>query len=118
MCVFCKIANKEISAEILYEDGDVLAFKDTHPLAPIHILVIPRKHIQGINFLGDTDEDIKLAGKIIIVAKNLAQKAGIGTKGYKLLFRVGQDGGQEVPHIHLHLLGGARLSENICSMQY
>lgn len=113
MCVFCKIANKEIKAEILYEDGDILAFKDAHPLAPIHILIIPKKHIEGINFLGEAKEDILLAGKMIIAAKKLADKAGIGEKGYKLLFRVGRDGGQEVPHIHLHLLGGVRLGENI-----
>jgi len=113
MCVFCQIINKEIKAEILYESEDVLAFKDVHPLAPIHILIIPKKHIEGINFLGETKDDILLAGKIIIAAKKLAEKAGIGKKGYKLLFRVGRDGGQEVGHIHLHLLGGAKLSENI-----
>lgn len=113
MCVFCKIANKEIKTDILYENDDVLAFKDIHPLAPIHILIIPKKHIEGINFLGETEKDILLAGNMIIAAKKLAEKAGIGEKGYKLLFRVGREGGQEVPHIHLHLLGGARLSENI-----
>lgn len=113
MCVFCKIVNKDIKTEILYEDDEVLAFKDIHPLAPVHILVIPKKHIEGINFLGDAEKDIKLSGKMIVVAKQLAEKAGIGKKGYKLLFRVGRDGGQEVSHIHLHLLGGARLTENI-----
>lgn len=112
MCVFCKIINKEIKAKILYESDDVLAFKDIHPLAPIHILIIPKKHIEGINYLGETEEEILLAGKMIIAAKNLAEKAGIGKKGYKLLFRVGRDGGQEVMHIHLHLLGGARMGES------
>lgn len=116
LCVFCKIVNREINAEILYEDGDILAFKDAHPLAPIHILIIPKKHIEGINFLGDAEGDIILAGKMIIAAKKLAEKFGIGKSGYKLLFRVGKDGGQEVMHIHLHLLGGARLSENIHSI--
>ena len=112
MCVFCKIASKEIKAEILYESEDILAFKDTHPLAPVHILIIPKKHIEGINFLGETEGDVLLAGRMIIAAKKLAEEAGIGKKGYKLLFRVGRDGGQEVPHIHLHLLGGARMSES------
>lgn len=112
MCVFCKIVNKEIKAEIFYEDADVVAFKDAHPLAPVHLLIIPKKHIEGINDLGDTEEDILLAGKMIIVAKKMAEKTGISKKGYKLLFRVGRDGGQEVPHIHLHLLGGARMSES------
>lgn len=113
MCVFCKIINKEIKAEILYESDDVLAFKDAHPLAPVHILIIPKEHIEGINFLGETEKDVLLAGKMIIAAKKIAEKEGIGKKGYKLLFRVGRDGGQEVLHIHLHLLGGARLGENI-----
>lgn len=113
MCVFCKIANKEIKAEILFEDADIMAFKDTHPLAPTHVLVIPRKHIAGINDLGNSEEDVRLAGKMIIIAKKIAENAGIGKKGYKLLFRVGRDGGQEISHIHLHLLGGVRLSDNI-----
>lgn len=113
MCVFCEIINKEIKAEIIYEDDDVLAFKDIHPLAPIHILIIPKKHIEGINFLGETEGDVLLAGRMIIAAKKLAEKKGIGEKGYKLLFRVGRDGGQEVGHIHLHLLGGARTGEDI-----
>lgn len=117
MCVFCEIINKEIKAEIIYEDDDVLAFKDIHPLAPIHILIIPKKHIEGINFLGEAEEDIHLAGKMIIAAKKLAEKKGIGEKGYKLLFRVGRDGGQEVGHIHLHLLGGARMGEDIYSVK-
>lgn len=113
MCVFCKIANKELKTDILYENDEVLAFRDIHPLAPVHILIIPKSHIEGINFLGETENDIILAGKMIIAAKKLAEKEGIHKKGYKLLFRVGRDGGQEVSHIHLHLLGGARLSENI-----
>lgn len=113
MDVFCKIVNREIKSDILYEDADVMAFKDVHPLAPVHILIISKKHIEGINFLGDSHEDIVLAGKLIITAKKLAEKAGMDKKGYKLLFRVGHDGGQEVPHIHLHLLGGARLMDNI-----
>lgn len=110
-CVFCKITNKEIKARIVYEDSDVLAFPDVHPLAPVHILVIPKKHIESVNSLAR--QDIPLAGKMIIVAKEIAEKEGIKDRGYKLLLRVGSDGGQEVPHIHLHLLGGARLAENI-----
>lgn len=111
MCVFCKIINKEIEAEIVYEDEDILAFKDIHPQAPVHILVIPKRHIESANSL--EKKDAALAGKMIIAAKELAEKTGIAEKGYKLLFRVGRDGGQEVPHLHLHLLGGARLTEGI-----
>ncbi len=110
-CVFCKILKKEILAEIIYEDDNLLAFKDIHPLAPIHILIIPKKHIESVNEL--TDKDIFLAGRMIIVAKKLAQKMKIKKRGYKLLIRVGADGGQEVPHLHLHILGGAKLSEGI-----
>jgi len=110
-CIFCKIIKKEIPAEFLYEDDLVAAFQDIRPIAPVHILVVPKAHIESIADLKDNDE--KLAGRLIMVAKNLAEKEGIAGNGYKILFRVGSHGGQEVPHIHLHLIGGARLSENI-----
>ena len=110
-CIFCKIIKKEIPADIIYEDDLVTAFNDIHPNAPVHILVIPKKHIESINGLKDEDE--VLAGRIIMVAKKLAGEKGIAENGYKLLFRVGRHGGQEVPHIHLHLIGGAMLTEGI-----
>ena len=110
-CIFCKIANKEISVEFLYEDDLVIAFKDVRPIAPVHILIISKKHIESIADLEENDEI--LAGRLVMAAKNLARKSGIADKGYKLLFRVREHGGQEVLHIHLHLIGGARLSENI-----
>jgi histidine triad (HIT) family protein len=110
-CIFCRIVKKEVPSEIVYEDGLVFAFNDIHPNAPVHILVIPKKHIGSLNELADDDEI--LAGRIIMVAKKLAKEKGIDEGGYKLLFRVGRHGGQEVPHIHLHLIGGAPLSENI-----
>lgn len=113
MCVFCKIVSGELKTNILFENDFVVAFRDIHPLAPVHILVIPKEHIEGINFLGNTEKDIMLTGHMIIAAKELAKKEGIDKKGYKLLLRVGRDGGQEIEHVHLHLLGGARLSENI-----
>ncbi|MDO9231304.1 MAG: histidine triad nucleotide-binding protein [bacterium] len=111
MCIFCKIINKEIPAEIVFEDKDVLAFKDIHPIAPIHILIIPKKHIDSINDL--EERDIELVGKMIFRAKEIAKSFDIFEKGYKLLIRTGEWGGQEVPHIHLHLIGGAKLSEDI-----
>jgi histidine triad (HIT) family protein len=110
-CLFCKIIKGEIPAEIIWQDNEIFAFKDIHPLAPIHILIIPKKHISSIAELQDSDE--KLMGKMIMAAKMLAEKQGIAKNGYKLLFRVGFHGGQEVPHIHLHLLGGACLFEDI-----
>jgi histidine triad (HIT) family protein len=111
MCVFCKIAKKEIPADFLYEDDLVAAFRDAHPLAPVHILVIPKKHIASITEIGNNEE--QLMGRMILAAKKIAEDLQISEKGYKLLFRVGKHGGQEVEHIHLHLIGGARLREDI-----
>lgn len=110
-CVFCKIVKGEIPAEIVFEDEDILAFKDIHPVAPIHIVVIPKKHIESVNDL--KEGDIDLAGKMILTAKKMAKDFDISEKGYKLLIRTGECGGQEVPHIHLHLIGGAKLFEEI-----
>ncbi len=111
-CIFCKILKKEVPADILYEDDKVIAFPDIAQLAPVHILIIPKEHITSINDLSSDDgEDI--AGRLIMVAKKLAKQQDIDKNGYKLLFRVGEDGGQEVPHIHLHLMGGAPLFEDI-----
>lgn len=112
-CIFCRIAQKEIPAQILYEDEQVVAFHDIHPLAPVHVLVIPRKHIASVTNLSDDSGDGQLMGRLIVVAKNIAEKLGTAQGGYKLLLRVGKDGGQEVAHIHLHLLGGGPLAEDI-----
>ncbi|EKE11858.1 MAG: hypothetical protein ACD_15C00012G0014 [uncultured bacterium] len=110
-CIFCKIIKKEIPSDIIYEDEYVLAFKDRNPIAPVHILIIPKKHIAMISDLDEGDE--KIAGRLIMTGKKIAQNLAISHKGYKLLFRVGKGGGQEVMHIHLHLIGGARLYEEI-----
>lgn len=110
-CVFCKIIKKEIPAVTVYEDSDILAFNDVRPLAPVHVLIIPKTHIESVNDL--TDADAELVGKMILIAKKIAIDFDISPKGYKLLFRVGKWGGQEVPHIHLHLIGGVKLHENI-----
>jgi len=110
-CVFCKIARKEIPTDVVYENEDVIAFRDAHPIAPVHVLVIPKKHIESIADI--TDKDTMLMGKLIAAAKKIAEDLKISEKGYKLLFRVGENGGQEVKHIHLHLIGGARLREDI-----
>lgn len=110
-CIFCKIARKVIPADIVFEGSDVIAFWDAHPIAPVHILVIPKKHIASVAEI--SDEDTMLVGKLVVAAKKIAEDLKIAKDGYKLLFRVGKHGGQEVEHIHLHLLGGARLSEDI-----
>ena len=109
--VFDKIIRKEIPADIVFENDDILAFRDIRPLAPVHVLIIPKKRIASIDDL--EAEDASLMGDMVLVARNIARDLNISEKGYKLLIRVGRDGGQEVPHLHLHLLGGARLAENI-----
>lgn len=111
MCIFCQVIKKEIPAKLFYEDEAVVAFGDIHPLAPVHVLIIPRRHIESVNDL--TDKDIVLVGKMILTAKKIAEDLKISENGYKLLIRTGQDGGQEVPHVHLHLIGGAKLREEI-----
>jgi len=101
-CIFCKIANKTASSKIVYEDSDIIAFEDTTPSAPVHILIIPKEHIQSIDHLEGNHAGV--ISKIIFVAKKIAQDKGLS--GYKLIFNVGREGGQIVDHLHLHLLGG------------
>lgn len=112
-CIFCKIVDKETEVPILYEDDLVVAFNDAYPLAPIHILIIPKKHIESINHIPEGKEGEEIAGHLIMVAKKLAKEKGTDKDGYKLLFRTGKYGGQEVPHVHLHLIGGVQLKEEI-----
>ena len=101
-CVFCKIAKREIPTEFVMETGQILAFKDIKPSAPVHYLVIPKEHIQSIAHLEGNHKEI-IAG-LVYAAKELAVKLGL--KGYKLVFNVGREGGQVIDHLHLHLLGG------------
>jgi histidine triad (HIT) family protein len=110
-CIFCSIINKKTTTRILYEDDSVTAFPDSNPLAPVHILIIPKKHIASVTEVEPGDEP--LMGRLIMVAKKLAEELGISTDGYKLLIRAGSHGGQEVSHLHLHLIGGAPLLEDI-----
>jgi len=110
-CIFCKILKGEIKSSFVYEDSEIAAFNDIHPLAPVHVLIIPKEHIPNITDLKQEQE--KLAGRLIMAAKKIAEDLHISENGYKLLIRVKKHGGQEVDHIHLHLLGGAPLSENI-----
>lgn len=108
-CVFCKIVDKQISSDILYEDEEMTVFRDIKPKAPIHLLVVPKKHIATIN---DTvEDDIPLMGKMINRARIMATEQGVGESGYKLIFNCGPEGGQVVYHVHLHILGGKLLGE-------
>lgn len=103
-CLFCKIVQKELPSTILFENDQLMAFKDIHPKAPTHVLIIPKKHIATINDCHQNDQ--ALLGNMILTAKALAEQAGIADEGYRLGFNVNHGGGQEVYHIHLHLLGG------------
>ncbi len=107
-CIFCKIAAGSIPADIIYQDDDLVAFRDIHPQAPVHDVIITRRHIPSVNDL--TEADTALAGKMLLVAKQIAEKEGIAVKGYRLAINCGPDGTQEIPHVHLHIIGGRLLS--------
>jgi histidine triad (HIT) family protein len=111
MCIFCGIIKKQTDTRILYEDDAVLAFPDSNPLAPVHVLIIPKKHIASVTEIEPGDEG--LMGHLILAAKRIAEQLDISRDGYKLLIRAGSHGGQEVSHLHLHLIGGAPLLEDI-----
>ncbi len=103
-CLFCKIVNREIPSEFLYEDDDYVVFRDINPAAPVHLLLVPKEHVRSINDL-EGDHDI-LVGKLFPLAAKMAEQEGVNKSGYKLLFNVEKGGGQEIFHLHLHLLGG------------
>jgi len=109
MCLFCKIANHEQNTDTIYEDEKIIVFKDINPKAPIHLLIVPKKHINSINELEETDRE--LISDMIFLAKKLALEKGLDKKGYRLTFNVGRGGGQIIDHIHLHLMGGGKINE-------
>ncbi len=106
-CLFCKIARAEIETDYLYENEHVLAFRDIHPQAPQHILIIPRQHIASLNDL--EPDNSHLIGEMVLAAKTLASEMDFAESGYRILMNCNDDGGQTVYHIHLHLLGGRRM---------
>ena len=110
-CIFCKIANKEIPSEIVYEDDEVIAFNDIHPLAPIHVLIIPKKHISSL--LDISENDRVLIGKIYEIINKIAEEKNIKEQGFRVVVNCGRDAGQEVKHLHFHLLGGKKLGTKI-----
>ena len=107
-CLFCRIVKKELPSKIAYEDDQVFAFHDIKPQAPVHVLICPRKHIATLNDV--SVEDASVLGHIFATARKLAQQFGIAEKGYRTVFNVNADGGQMVFHLHLHLIGGRKLS--------
>ena len=110
-CIFCRIVAGEVPSDIVYQDEDFLAFRDVLPKAPTHVLIIPKIHITSVAEL--TERQQKLAGRLILIAKKLAEKEGIAKKGYRLVINCGPDGGQVVPHLHLHLIGGRKLDARL-----
>jgi histidine triad (HIT) family protein len=108
-CVFCRIVAGEIPADIAYQDKELIAFRDIHPQAPTHLLIIPKVHIASLTQLSDKQQ--RLIGRLVLLAKDLAEKEGISASGYRLSVSCGADGGQLVPHIHFHLLGGRKLDD-------
>jgi len=112
-CIFCRIIKREIPGEIVYEDEEIIAFKDIHPVTPIHILVVPKKHIEKVTDI--TTEDEILIGKIYTVINKIAKDSKIDESGFRVIVNCGEDGGQIVKHLHFHLLGGQKLGVKICS---
>ena len=107
-CLFCNIAKGEIDSEIVHEDELCLAFRDIRPQAPTHLLVIPRKHITGIAEVEEDDRDV--LGHLMLVVAEVARVEGIAESGYRTVINWGRDGGMEVPHLHIHVLGGRAMS--------
>lgn len=105
-CLFCKIVNGETDTQFLYENEILVVFRDINPHAPVHLLIVPKKHIRSINDL--TDNDRSIVAETMLTARDMAKEHGIDQSGYKLLFNVEKGGGQVIFHLHLHLLGGWR----------
>lgn len=107
-CLFCKIVNRELPADIVFEDDELIAFNDINPQAPTHVLIIPRAHIATVNDL--TESEIPLPGKLVLRARAIAAEKGIADSGYRLIMNCNPEGGQTVYHLHMHLLGGRQLT--------
>ena len=107
-CLFCRIVAGEIPSDIVYQDKEFLAFRDIKPQAPKHIIIIPKTHITSLAELSKQQQGF--IGRLVILARNLAEKEGIAQRGYRLAINCGPEGGQVIPHLHLHLIGGRRLN--------
>ena len=106
-CLFCKIVKKEIPADIVYENDRVMAFRNINPVAPVHVLIIPKFHIPSVNHLELKDKT--LMGELIFAAQKIAKEQNVDKSGYRLILNIGKDAGQTVDHLHLHLIGGQKL---------
>ena len=108
-CVFCNIINKTLNSEILFENDRLIVIRDILPKAPVHLLIIPKEHIISAHHLDQKHKD--MVWESVVVAQEMAKKYGIAETGYKLVVNVGRDGGQVIPHLHMHLLGGKNMPE-------
>lgn len=107
-CIFCKIVSGDIKAAVVYEDDEVIAFDDIKPLAPVHVVIIPKRHIGAVSDL--KEKDAETYGRLAVAAKKIALKKGVAASGYRLVTNCGRDAGQEVLHIHTHLMGGRKFA--------
>jgi len=110
-CVFCQIVAGKVPSEIVYQDEEVIAFRDITPVAPTHLIVIPKKHIPSLADLSEAE--LPLIGHMVNIANQLAKREGISDSGYRLVVNCGKQGGQLVPHLHMHLLGGRKLADTL-----
>jgi histidine triad (HIT) family protein len=110
-CIFCKIAAGQAPAEVLYQDDDVIAFADISPMAPVHALIVPKKHLASVEEIGADDGE--LVCHLIMTAQRLARELGVSNSGYRLVINAGPDAAQAVPHLHVHLLGGRPLEPKL-----
>jgi histidine triad (HIT) family protein len=110
-CLFCRIVSGELPSDVVYQDDEFFAFRDINPQAPTHVLIIPKTHFNSLIEMSDQQE--KLMGRLVIIAKKLAEMEGIAKSGYRLVLNCGSEGGQVVPHLHLHLIGGRKLNGKI-----
>lgn len=111
-CIFCRIARGELPAQFVHQAEDVVAFRDISPKAPVHVLIVPRRHLPSLHEAGD---ETALLGKLLAAARTVAAGEGLGERGYRVLINNGPDGGQEVPHLHLHVIGGRPLGAMVSS---
>jgi histidine triad (HIT) family protein len=107
-CIFCEIINKRMKSDLVYEDSELLAFRDINPQAPVHILVVPKQHIGSVKEI--TEKKVTLAGKMILIAQKIAENEKIDSQGYRIVLNNGVHGGQTVSHLHMHILGGRRMT--------
>ena len=110
-CLFCRIVSGEIPGDFVYRDNEMVAFRDIHPVATTHILLVPRQHIESVRDLQPEHEG--LVGRMVLRARALAEEEGIAERGFRLVVNNGPDGGQVVPHLHFHLIGGRRLADRV-----